>query len=324
MLEKLKQQIDDGYKIVIFTNQKGISTGKISVTDITGKLEDIQKELNIPLMAFIAKEMDYYRKPSIGMWKLLQSEFNNNIEIDINNSKYIGDAAGRLKNSKGKKDFSSADLLFALNIKIPFFIPEAFFLAEKNFVGKPKFEPRNLDGNKDSIKSFDLTISNLSGKNDILIFCGSPGSGKTNLYHNHLKKLGYEHVNQDQLKTEQKCLKKAEEYLKEGKAICVDSTNPTIEKRKAFIDLAKKMNATIRCFYFNYEKELVFHLNNLREVNPFRDNYTKSVADVVIHTWFKRLNAPEIKEGFDDLHIIEFIPGPFESKEDEEVFYLYQ
>ena len=36
---------------------------------------------------------------------------------------------------------------------------------------------------------------------DIVLFCGSPGAGKSTFYWKYLKHLGYERVNQDILKT---------------------------------------------------------------------------------------------------------------------------
>jgi len=323
MIDKINKYFKEGFKIVIFTNQKGISNGKSKESDITLKIENIQKSLGIPLMAFIATEDDYYRKPSIGLWKLLFEEFNQEIKKPcLKDCLFIGDAAGRKVNKFGKKDHSNADYLFSLNVNIDFKTPEAFFENAKNDYGKIDFNPKILKLNQEN---FDLhnVLEKLSGKKDIIIFCGSAGSGKTNLYHNHLKKIGYEHVNQDQLKTEHKCVKVATELLSQGKGVCIDSTNPSKAKRKVFVDLAKKMNVTIRCFYFKMEKDLVFHLNNLRSINKFRTNYSKGVADVIIHTWYKNLEEPKINEGFDKVCQINFFPGPFENEQDEELFYCY-
>lgn len=36
---------------------------------------------------------------------------------------------------------------------------------------------------------------------EIVLFCGSPGAGKSTFFWTHLKPLGYERVNQDILKT---------------------------------------------------------------------------------------------------------------------------
>lgn len=36
---------------------------------------------------------------------------------------------------------------------------------------------------------------------DIVLFCGSPGAGKSTFYWKYLEPLGYERVNQDTLKT---------------------------------------------------------------------------------------------------------------------------
>lgn len=36
---------------------------------------------------------------------------------------------------------------------------------------------------------------------DVVLFCGSPGAGKSSFFWRHLKPLGYERVNQDTLKT---------------------------------------------------------------------------------------------------------------------------
>jgi bifunctional polynucleotide phosphatase/kinase len=77
--------------------------------------------------------------------------------------------------------------------------PEEFFLGE---------EPRPF------VRSFDPTahISPvLTSKSDVvfgrkhdlelIIFCGSPGAGKSTWFQQHLKPLGYERVNQDILKS---------------------------------------------------------------------------------------------------------------------------
>lgn len=54
------------------------------------------------------------------MWDYLVKNCNSNVEIDMNESFFVGDAAGRPKDwAPGKKkDFSCADRMFAQNINL--------------------------------------------------------------------------------------------------------------------------------------------------------------------------------------------------------------
>lgn len=54
---------------------------------------------------------------------------NGGVEIDLAESMYVGDAAGRPAEGKKKKDFSCSDRLFALNIGVKFLTPEEHFLG---------------------------------------------------------------------------------------------------------------------------------------------------------------------------------------------------
>jgi len=46
---KLKQLYMSGYKIVIFTNQAGLSTGKIKVKDFKCKIEKVVQKIGVPI-----------------------------------------------------------------------------------------------------------------------------------------------------------------------------------------------------------------------------------------------------------------------------------
>jgi hypothetical protein len=56
-----------------------------------------------------------------------------------------------------------------------------------------------------------------------VLFVGSPGAGKSTFYEKILKSLGYIRINQDTLKTRDKCLKVAAEHLSEGKSVAIGS-----------------------------------------------------------------------------------------------------
>ena len=96
--DKLVELDKEDYKIVVFTNQAGVAAGKTKVPDLNHKFGAIQQKVGVPMifMASITKE-SIFRKPQTGMWKylvdnLLKSESKN---IDMENSFYCGDAAGR-------------------------------------------------------------------------------------------------------------------------------------------------------------------------------------------------------------------------------------
>ncbi|XP_028763836.1 polynucleotide 3'-phosphatase ZDP [Neltuma alba] len=136
--DKLQRLYNDGYKLVIFTNESNIERWKnkrqAAVDSKVGRLNNFIKKVKVPIQVFIAcglgksgkavnKEDDPFRKPQPGMWHLMEQHFNSGIPIDMDQSFYVGDAAGR------KDDHSDADIKFAEAIGLKFYVPEEFFDA---------------------------------------------------------------------------------------------------------------------------------------------------------------------------------------------------
>ena len=71
-MEKLRELDKDGYKIVIFTNQNGITLGKTQAAHIKTKIENFSSDVGVKIHAFIASADDKYRKPSTIMWEVLE------------------------------------------------------------------------------------------------------------------------------------------------------------------------------------------------------------------------------------------------------------
>lgn len=148
IVPKLKDLWHNGYKIVIFTNQLGISRKQLKVADFKSKIEQIISYLKVPVQVLIATGNSIYRKPLTGMWKHLVTQANDDVTVDEKDSFFVGDAAGRPADWEPgkKKDFSCNDRLFAENIGIQFHTPEEFFLGHKLSPFEwPKFLPKNLD-----------------------------------------------------------------------------------------------------------------------------------------------------------------------------------
>lgn len=72
----------------------------------------------------------------IYVYSFFPNQHNDRIEIDMKQSFYVGDAAGRaeVKSSpKRRKDHSLADRLFATNVGVRFFTPEEHFKVENTY-----------------------------------------------------------------------------------------------------------------------------------------------------------------------------------------------
>ncbi|KAK9247503.1 polynucleotide kinase 3 phosphatase-domain-containing protein [Lipomyces tetrasporus] len=159
-LKKIKSWLDETTEcfneriLVIFSNQSGIALApkgskskraRTQVDETTtrlwqfkAKLMAIMKPLGLPCYVIAATAKDEFRKPQVGMWRLvreaherhlqhrLKQESNNvdrplDVELDTEHSFFVGDAAGR------RGDHSSGDKDFAKNLGIIFYTPEKFF-----------------------------------------------------------------------------------------------------------------------------------------------------------------------------------------------------
>lgn len=89
---KLKAMHEKGFKICVFTNQGGVESGKMTVSEVKRKIFMISQRLAVPCQFFIATRNDKYRKPRIAMWKALEELFNDGIKIDMTLSFFVGDA----------------------------------------------------------------------------------------------------------------------------------------------------------------------------------------------------------------------------------------
>lgn len=127
VVPKLKELHEQGKKIVVVSNQGGVKIGCISLEEIQGKVDDIQKETGVPMLVMIITEPGYNRKPNFGSWETMIDHCNSGKPVFKIKSFYCGDAAGRHPPQVKVKDFSNSDLEYAQNIGIRFFTPERMF-----------------------------------------------------------------------------------------------------------------------------------------------------------------------------------------------------
>jgi len=301
--DHLRQIHKDGYQVVIFTNQSGINVGSkfnsTRATQITTKIKNIEKELGIPLIAFISCADDLYRKPSRKMWDLFADEYST-IQIDASESYYIGDAAGRPARGAKKADFSAGDLGFAKTVGVKFETPETYFLGEPLDILEPTAHLPKAPTTGDPVKDCPEIVSK---EFELVLFVGWPASGKSTFARTYFAPAGYAIVNQDTLKTKDKCIKVAKESLSQKKSTVIDNTNPQASTRAEYIKLAKLYGASVRCFHFQTDRQMAEHLNYFRE----RKQGVKHIGSIVYNMFNKNFDEPNTKEGIKSVHKVDFI-----------------
>ncbi|KAI6191068.1 putative protein F21D5.5 [Aphelenchoides bicaudatus] len=325
VVSKLQQLHNDGYKIVIFTNQRGIEQGKVLVSDFKNKIVSVCKALRVPVQAFISTGHVSYRKPYIGMWVEMENNYNDGVEVDRSASIYCGDAAGREKNNIRKADHSCADRLFAQNLGVPFKTPEQLFL------GQAREEPYRLTcfNSADYLAEPKERFSPAGTKfpydseiQEIIIMVGSPASGKSFIAKHLAEDYGYEIVNQDTLGSKAACDKLTVELLKQGNNVIVDNTNRDPITRMSYIKAAKARNCRIRAIVMNCEKAMAQHNNVFRQIVKLANNKQTSISTMVFNSFYSQLREPTQDEGFDDIIHANFVPE-FADEKAREIYSLF-
>ena len=224
--EKIKEYYNNGYMIVIFTNQ----TKKWKHQQI----KNVISLLEIPVFIVIATAKVTH-KPNPVLFNVLIAPNN----IDKDNSFFVGDALGR------KSDHSDCDKRFAENIGVKVYSPEEMFL-DISYITIP-----------------DIPIKEVP---EIIIMVGYPGSGKSSVCKKIIDNNDkYIWIPRDKYKTPSKMKKEAKKYILQNKSIIFDATNSSIKSRKVFVDFGKLYdNYSIRCIHLTTSLLESYKRNKMR------------------------------------------------------------
>ncbi|TFK72591.1 PNK3P-domain-containing protein [Pluteus cervinus] len=305
--DKLRDLHSQGYSIVIISNQ---ALRPAAIKSWKNKIELFASSLpNLPFRLFAATEKDVYRKPLPGMWYELDRIFREQgVELDKSISLFVGDAAGR------RGDFAGTDRKWAINLEIPFHTPEEYFLNLSPV-------PFTLEGFKvqslpiPQVSPTSSPILPISPKCEIVVFVGYPCLGKTSFYRQHFQGAGYVHVNQDTLKTREKCVKLARESIEAGKSCVIDNTNRDESTRKFYIDLAKTKGIPVRCFLFEGSIELAWHNDLYRTYLSANGDKRALVPYGGLVSFRDKFEEPATDEGFSEIRRVNWV---FRGTPDEE------
>ncbi|KAK4160258.1 polynucleotide kinase 3 phosphatase-domain-containing protein [Cladorrhinum sp. PSN259] len=334
---KLRELYEQDYQIIIFTNQGGLtlhpdpksSSSKTPkshadrVAHFKKKCNSVLPAIGIPDMTlYAATGKDIFRKPRTGMWdEMLKDLELKQEEIDLAESFFVGDAGGRIATTtvaatagvlgKAKavtipKDFSCSDRNMAANIGIKYLTPEQFFLGET----EERKWVRDVDLEKFGFSEDEDMKWEKKYEKEMVLFVGPPGAGKSTFSSKYLSPLGYERVNQDLLKTRDKCIKVAGEALVGGRSVVIDATNPDPDTRSQWIELAKKHKTPVRCVWFKTPLELCLHNDAVRGLNRTKEHNPEArglLPGIAFNGFKARFKAPnKEKEGFEEVVEVEF------------------
>ncbi|KAJ7651459.1 polynucleotide kinase 3 phosphatase-domain-containing protein [Mycena polygramma] len=312
---KLAATAEEGYAIVLISNQAGLKSPE-RVKEFKDKMALISSAIpDLPFLFFAATAKDNYRKPMTGMWEELEKIYaEDGIQIDKPASFFVGDAAGRhYPNSTRKTDFSSTDRKFAMNVGLPFRTPEEYFLGQ---APDPNFR---LPGfNVSSLPTLPLYTPSSSPllpnppALELVLFVGYPCLGKTTFFRQHFEPAGYIHINQDTLRTRDKCVKAVREALAAGTKCVVDNTNRDASTRRYYIDVAAKLGVPVRCMFFTGSMELAWHNNLYRAYNlppsvATREPQREVLPRIAFTTFKANFEEPELDEGISQIKKVNWV-----------------
>jgi len=264
---------------------------------------------NVPFRIFAAAADDEYRKPMLGILHALKDVYaSENAEIDMAESYFVGDAAGR------PNDHSGTDRKWAMNAGLKFYTPEEFFLGQST----SEYQLLGYDTSLVMPGGEPFTPT-LSLKSELVLLVGYPSMGKSTLYRKHLSPAGYQHISQDALGSRAKCVKATEEALAEGKSCVIDNTNRDGQTRKHYIEIAKKFGVPVRCFKFENSIDLAWHNNLYRTyclASSTLENEVKrgKVPNIAYYGFQKNYEEPLLEEGFSEIVDVKWY---FEGSEEE-------
>jgi len=135
---------------------------------------------------------------------------------------------------------------------------------------------------------------------ELVIFTGLPGSGKSTYYREHYAAT-HVHVSKDLMPNararDERQWREIEAALAAGRSVVVDNTNPSREARAPLIALGRRLGAKIVGVFFDVDASVCIARNRGREGRA-------RVPNVAIFTTRKKLQPPELDEGFDELVVI--------------------
>ena len=135
---------------------------------------------------------------------------------------------------------------------------------------------------------------------ECVILIGLPASGKTSFYRERFAGT-HDHVSKDLIRNTRKPERRQRELiaasLAGGRSVVVDNTNPSRAARAGIVDVAREHGANVVAYFFETAAGDALRRNRARQGR-------ERVPDVAIFTVRKRLEQPDVSEGFDRMYLV--------------------
>jgi bifunctional polynucleotide phosphatase/kinase len=213
-----------------------------------------------------------------------------------------------------------------MNLNVPFFTPEEFFLGDKP--AKFLLGAFNPTDYIPTANEQPTPLFKARAEQEVIVFVGSPASGKSTFFRENLEG-GYVRINQDTLKTRERCIAEATTHLTEKKSIVIgtkvprspkkppsfagndsffssDNTNADKATRKIWLDLASTFNLPTRCIHFTASPALARHNNLVRALGGVAVEKRRLLPASAIYMFAARYEEPRVEEGFEEVVKVAF------------------
>lgn len=321
--------------IVVFTNQGGVTAGKITMAEVIARIYAVMCKLDFPFVAFIGLS-EQYRKPSPLMFEKLIYDYMPEFQRGY----YIGDASGL------DDDWSDSDYKFARNCGLKYVtvnnFQEVFNCPADETLEKTEQKlskcAQNTPLQRPPVRMYFALEKDmmLNAENDIptdeksciIILVGPPGCGKSSYAKIAKQKSGYTVISRDTAAhgkpaTAAQCINVLKKSIaihtrdKKPVKIIVDATHPDEKSREPFIKLAQSAGITVCAVVFCVAMDVAKYINKVRAISG--GSY---VPEIAYGMFSKRYSPPTLEEGFAKIIEVKQIPQNLSAIPDE-YFDLY-
>ena len=135
----------------------------------------------------------------------------------------------------------------------------------------------------------------------LIIFVGGQASGKSTFFKQYFADT-HIRINLDMLKTRHREKLIFEACLNAKQKCVIDNTNPTLDDRKRYVDLAKQAGFEIVCYYFHSDLKNALKRNSEREGKA-------CIPEIGVRATYKKIKIPQLSEGFEIIYQVKILQG---------------